>query len=394
LRPDRHRIVVAGMVAGVPGQGGAAWAVLQWVLGFRALGHDVLLVEQVEELTAERVRGFDAVLDRFELRGSAAMVDRQGRTAGLPWRAVQQFSRDADMLWNLAGTLRDPALLSAIDARVYVDLDPAFTQLWQVADGIDMGFDAHTDFVTVGLNIGTGACDIPDCDRVWLRTLPPVHLARWPVAGAPHATVWTTVANWRGYGSPWYRDIRYGQKAHAWRTLADIPQLTSQRLRPALAIHPDEQADLASLRAHGWQWVEPGQVAGSPEAYQRFIAESAGELCIAKEGYVVSNSGWFSDRSACYLASGRPVVAQRTGWEAHLPTGEGLQAFSSAEEAAAAIDRTARGPQRHREVARAIAEEHFDSNRVLLRMLEHVTGRGDAPVRATPCEQEAFSNAR
>lgn len=371
MRPERLRILVAGMVAGVPHHGGATWAVLQWVLGLRALGHDVVLVEEVDELRPGSVAYFRSVAARFDLGGDAALVDADHQTEGMTHAQLRARAADADVVVNLAGTLRDPALLAPATTRVYVDLDPAFTQLWH-AGGIDMGLDGHTHFVTVGLNVGTAACGLPTCGKTWVPTLPPVVLTHWDVAGDSACPAFTTVASWRGYGSVEQHGVRLGQKAHAWRELVELPRRSPAPLRPALAIHAGERDDVALLEAHGWRWLDPAAVAGDPDRYRDFVAGSLGELAIAKEGYVVSVSGWFSDRSACYLASGRPVVAQDTGWSDHLPHGDGLLAFATTDEAVAAMAAVVADPVRHRRTARAVAEEHLASDRVLTSVLEAV----------------------
>jgi hypothetical protein len=197
-------------------------------------------------------------------------------------------------------------------------------------------------------------------------------LERWPAADAVERDALTTVGNWRGYGSIERDGIHYGQRAHSLRRFLDLPERTGERFELALAIHPDERDDLAGLRDHGWQLVDPVRAAGTPDAYADFVRGSKGELGIAKSGYVVSGSGWFSDRSACYLASGRPVIAQETGFSEFLPTGLGLFAFTSADDVVAAVNELRRDYSKHARGARALAEEHFDSDRVLTGLLEAV----------------------
>jgi hypothetical protein len=267
--------------------------------------------------------------------------------------------------------LRDAELVGPPPLRVFLDLDPAFNQLWH-AEGIEMGFDLHNRFATVGLGLGEPECPVPTCGREWIKTLPPVVLPRWEQATAA-GTAFTTVANWRGYGSVEWEGKRYGQKAHSVRKLLELPQLTGEQVELALAIHPDEAEDLSALRNHGWNLADPVAVAGSPNRYADFVRASKGEIGIAKEGYVESRCGWFSDRSACYLASGRPVVAQDTGFPAHLPTGEGLHPFTTAEEAAAAIEVLSADYEHHAEAARTLAEDLFDSTMVLSQLLDLVS---------------------
>jgi hypothetical protein len=194
----------------------------------------------------------------------------------------------------------------------------------------------------------------------------------------PRHDAYTSVGNWRSYGSIEHGGIHYGQRAHSLRGLIDLPGRVAARFQLALAIHPGEVADLDALQSNGWELLDPGALAGTPAAYAEFVRGSRAELCVAKGGYVESGSGWFSDRSACYLASGRPVVAQDTGFGRRLPTGEGLLAFVTAADAAAAVESVEADPGRHRAAARAIAEEHLDSRRVLSALLERLGGNGEA----------------
>jgi glycosyltransferase involved in cell wall biosynthesis len=168
-------------------------------------------------------------------------------------------------------------------------------------------------------------------------------------------------------------ELNYGQRAHSVRELLALPTLTEERIMPALAIHPDERADLDTLAANGWHLLDPSEVAATPATYRSFVQGSKAELGVAKKGYVVSRCGWFSDRSACYLASGRPVIAQDTGFDRRLPTGAGLIAYSTAEDVIAAIEELDRDYERHRAAARQVAAEHLDSDRVLGSLLERLS---------------------
>lgn len=374
------RIVFSGMIAADPWQGGATWAVLQYVLGLRRLGHDVLFVEPVppESLRpagatlagSDNAEYFSAV--RSEYLGRGALLEAGSRrTVGVPYDELLDFARRADVLFNVSGMLADEALLAPIPRRVYLDLDPAFVQLWHAAQGIDMRFDAHTHFVTVGSAIGRPDCPVPTCGRQWTTTLPPVVLDRWRPASEVKFDALTTVANWRGYGSIEHGGVFYGQKAHSLRPLIDLPRRTPEKFALALNIHPDETRDLRALKDNGWSLVSPSQAA-TPRDYAAFVRSSKAEFGLAKSGYVVSRCGWFSDRSACFLASGRPVIAQETGWSRGLPAGEGLFSFSTADDVLSAIDAMNDDYARHARAARAIAAEYFDSDVVLPRLLQAV----------------------
>ena len=349
------RILVAGMVAANPHQGGATWAILQYVLGLEQLGHEVWLVDPAEKPGA-RATAYFAALDL----GPRAFL---GPYAGpVP-----------DVLLNVSGMLRDERVLDEAPIRVYLDLDPVFNQLWHL-QGVDAGLGGHTHYVTVGRRV-------PATGHQWIPTLPPVVLDRWPIAGRIDMDAFTTVANFRAYGSIEHDGVRYGQKAHSLRPLVDLPRRTDERFALALDIHPDEP-DLAELREHAWELLDPYEVAGTPDRYAAFVRGSKAELGIAKEGYVVSQSGWFGDRSAAYLASGRPVVAQNTGFGERLPVGAGLFAFAHAEDVLAAIEAIRFDYGRHARAARAVAEEHLDSRRVLTRLLREVGALPSAPRRS------------
>ena len=376
---SRLRIVVAGMIAADPFQGGATWAVLQYLLGLRSLGHDVLFVEPVDsaKLRPEGTSLDVSVNHRYLVEalssagfdGDHALVDAAtGAVAGMTRERLLERCTSADLLLNVSGMLADPALIGSIPVRAYLDLDPAFVQLWH-AQGIDMRFDSHTHFVTVGLGIGESGSVIPTDGRDWITTLQPVDLPSWPVADRLSIDALTTVANWRGYGSIEHEGRTYGQKVHAIRDLIEMPRRVGDRFVLALAIHPDETRDLEALALNGWELVDPAIVARTPATYREFIGGSLGEIGIAKTGYVLSRSGWFSDRSICYLASGRPVVAQETGFSRHLPTGDGLFAFETIDDVASAYAAIRSDYERHRRAARAIAEDLFDARLVLERLL-------------------------
>jgi hypothetical protein len=368
------------MIAAVPHQGGWTWAVLQYLLGFRQLGHEVYFVEPLEK-AALRPAGaplersinaayFRQIMTDFGLRHtSALLLNGTQQTVGLPYERLQEISRRADVLVNISGLRVDEALTENISLRAYLDLDPAFTQLWQAVQGIDMRFAGHNRFVTVGQAIGEPGCDVPTCGLEWITTPQPVVLERWPTVGRVTHNALTTVANWRGYGSIEHEGVFYGQKAHSWRKFFSVPTLTEERFAPALAIHPEESKDLAAVHANGWHLIDPVRVAHAPISYQRFVQGSKAEFGIAKSGYVAARCGWFSDRSACYLASGRPVIAQETGFSRFLHTGAGLFAFETIDEVLESIEELNGDYGRHARAARDLAEEYFDSERVLERLL-------------------------
>lgn len=362
------KIVVGGTLAGTPRQGGASWAVLQYVLGLRRLGHDVTLIEQVADLSPEVEAYFGDVVGAFGLAGRAGCVDATGRTAGLDYRSLRASVGAADVLLNLSGILRDPELRDPPPVRIFLDLDPGFNQFWH-EEGIDVGLDGHTHHVTVGLALGSPECTVPLCGRTWLTTTQPVVLDLWPREDAIAHDALTTVGNWRSYGSVSYDGVTYGQKAHSLRRVLELPRLSGERFLLALSVHPDEKSDLEAMREHEWELVDPARVAATPELYRRFVTGSRAEFALTKSGYVDSACGWFSDRSACYLAAGRPVVAPDTGFSRFLPTGKGLLAFRDIDEAVAAVAELRHDYAGHREAAYELARERFDSDRVLAGLL-------------------------
>lgn len=382
--------LVSGMVCAQPGQGGATWAVLQFLLGLRRLGWRVHFVETLERgsvlpagASLERSRNaayLAETMAAFGMDGCWTLLERGGTASlGMPRGELSSLASGADLLLNISGSLADGDLLARPAVRVYVDLDPAFTQLWHAVQGIDMGLEGHDRFVTVGQAIGERGCPIPTCGREWIGIPPPVVLEHWPPSEAGARPEMTTVGHWRGYGSIEHGGVLYGQRAHTARRLLTLPRRTGQDFLLALAIHPDETADIEALAAGGWRIVDPLSVASDTSSYRRFVSRSRAEIGIPKSGYAESGSGWFSDRSACYLASGRPVIAGSTGFERHLPVGEGLLSYRDVDEAAECVEAVNRDYSRHSAAARRLAEEHLDSDLVLGRMLDAVGGAVPSP---------------
>jgi hypothetical protein len=383
--PAEHlTIILSGMIATTPYQGGATWAVLQYMLGLRRLGHTVYLVEPLEaaalspqgvelERSANAVYFRQVAADFGLMRTAALLLSGTRATVGLPYEQLEQVVRHTDILINISGMLTDEALIAHIPRRVYLDLDPAFNQLWQIS-GIDMRFANHTHFVTIGLTIGQPDCTAPTCGLHWITTPQPIVLAHWPVAERLAYDALTTVGHWRSYGSIEHEGRSYGQKAHSLRRFLTLPRLTHERFLLALAIHANEQSDLTALAQNGWILLAPQRVAHTPAHYRRFIQRSKAEFGIAKSGYVLSRCGWFSDRSVCYLASGRPVLAQETGFSRFLPLGVGLFAFETSDDVLAGIAALQEDYDAHARAARAIAEEYFDSDKVLTRLVDLIGG--------------------
>ena len=376
-------VAVAAAVAQRPYVGGHTWFALQYLLGFRALGWDVVLVDRLEPATCEDADGnpcpversvnleyLGSVMARFGLDDAWAVLVPSGEAIGMPRRQLERRLGSAAFVLNVMGYLDEPDLLRLPGLRVFLDIDPGFGQMWRALDLADP-FAGHDRYVTVGLNVGQAACAVPDCGLDWIPTLPPVALDHWPVVEGGSA--FTTVASWRGpFGPIEYGGRTYGLRVHEFRRFIDLPRSTGAAFEIALDIDPADAADLERLRSGGWTLLDPRAEACDPAAYRGFIQRSGAELIVAKNIYVDTHSGWFSDRSACYLASGKPVLAQDTGFGGALPTGEGLLSFAAFEEAAAGVEAITADRERHPRAARAIAEEHLDSRRVLGRLLNEM----------------------
>lgn len=378
---SRLRIVVAGRIAGTPNQAGNTWAMLQYLLGLKRLGHNIWFIDVIDAASVTpsgaalsgsvNAAYFRSLVTEHEFEDCSALIETgtSRDTIGVSYAALEKATTSADVLLNISGVLRDESLLGLAARRVYLDLDPAFTQLWQHADGIDMGFGSHTDFVTVGVNLGQTDCPVPTLGLPWRVTLQPIVLERWPATPGNRAGAITTIANWRGYGSINHDGVFYGQKVHALRELIGLPMHCDEQFLLALSIDPAEVKDLALLSANRWNLLDPVDACGTPDRYQQFIRASKAEFGVAKSGYVASRCGWFSDRSVCYLASGRPVIAHDTAFARVLPTGHGLFAFRTVEDIVRAVATINGDYEHHAASARELAEEHFDSNRVLSRLL-------------------------
>jgi hypothetical protein len=367
------RILFAGIVARHP-FGGVTWCSLMYLLGFRALGHDVFYIEDTGECVYDPVQntrstdpGYGTAyihhaLAPFGLGDRWSFVNYDGTYHGRSADDVRRYAADADLFVNLSGGSwfwREE--YARIPRKIFVDSDPAFTQLaiakaesWYVEF-----FERFDHLFTFGANIGTAASPVPVGAFTWHKTWQPVTLDDWRPSIDP-GDRFTTIMTWQIES---FTDIG-GNKDQEFLKYLDLPGQTPQRFE--LAVNGPQ--DL--LRAHGWDTVDAMAVSSTPWRYRDFIHRSRAEFGVAKHTYVATRSGWFSDRSECYLASGRPAVVQDTGWTAHLPSGEGLLAFSTPDEAAAAIVAVNADYRRHATAAAEIAREAFDARVVLPRLLE------------------------
>lgn len=365
-------LVLAGALANKAGQGGEAWVRLSWLRGLQRLGFDVTFVEQVDpgRISPDAIGYFDDVLTGQ----TATLVDHDGATlTGLDAAALLDRLDDATALIDISGSLTTPTLRSRIRRAVYVDIDPGFTQFWAVQGALGNQLAAYDDHVTIAENINDDDCTIPNAGFDWLTTRQPVVLDDWPTNDDREFDRFTTVATWRsGFGRITHDGRTFGLKLDEFRKVADLPRATGLPFELALAIHPAEADDIRLLDDGGWARVDATDVARTPEDFRRYVTGSGAEFSVAQGIYFETCSGWFSDRTARYLAAGRPVLVQDTGFSRRLPVGEGLLAFTDADSAAAGAMAIAADHSAHAAAAREIAERHFDAEMVLGRLCDQL----------------------
>jgi hypothetical protein len=382
------RIIVGGVLSLSPFGPGTAWHHLHYAEGFRGLGHDVHYVEQVQpswctdsagrpcafEQSANR-RLFQDVMDHFGFTDRATQIYDDGQNVvGVPLRRLLEVARDADLLVNISGHVKLDSVLGSVKRRVYVDEDPVYTQLWSAEYGKDLDLAKHDIFFSQGLSIGTARSPIPDGGICWHPLLPLLVPERWPVHVHRSCQRFTTIASWGGFGDVCFQGEWYASKYAEFQRFAELPRRVDQPLEIAMRRHRHDDPRIQLLRSNGWILSEGGRISDL-STYQAYIAGSRAEIGIAKNAYVKSRSGWLGDRAGHYLASGKPVLAQSTGFEQHLPSGRGLLSFSTLDEAVAGIEEINRDYAAHCRAARELAEEYLDYRKVLPQMLDLCTSR-------------------
>ncbi|HET6810036.1 MAG TPA: hypothetical protein VFH50_03405 [Acidimicrobiales bacterium] len=378
------KIALAGIIGRYP-YGGVAWCSLMYLLGLRRLGHDVWYLEDTGECNYDPVANTLATDPSYALEtihrtlqphgfgDRWCYIDYQGGHHGMSESDWRRECRHTDLLVNLSGGCwfwRDEYL--AIPHSAFIDSDPAFTQM-ALAEGVPWYVDFFSRFgslFTFGSNIGTPASPVPTGGLDWTHTWQPVSLDQWRPRGTADRQRFTTVMTWRIES---FQTIG-GNKEQEFGPVADIPSRV--RAPMEIAINgPGEALGEARrlLEAHEWHTADAFVVSRDAESYRRYIHSSLGEFSVAKSTYVKTNSGWFSDRTECYLAAGRPAVVQDTGFSRHLPTGEGLFAFTDADSAVAGIEAVLADTARHDAVAAELARAHFSDDVVLPPLLERAT---------------------
>jgi hypothetical protein len=383
----RLRVLVLGYIVRGP-LGGMAWHHLQYVAGLDRIGHDVWFIEDSEDYPScydprsdelgtdpSFGLGFAArAFDRLGLGSRWAYHDAHtGRWAGPAADKFPALCATADLVLNISGVNPLRPWLSSVPARALIDTDPAFTQIRHLQDSTAAREATdHTAFFTYAENIGRPGCAVPDDGLPWLGTRQPIALDLWPMTPPREDGAFTTVMQWDAYRAREHERIRYGMKSASFLPYLLLPSRTHARLEIALGSAPKDVHE--RLRAAGWGLRSSLAVTRDPWSYQRYVQRSLAELSVAKHGYVVSRSGWFSERTAGYLASARPAVVQDTGFSDWLPTGDGLLAFESPEQALDGIEQIRRAPAHHARAARELVAEHFDAHKVLGQLIEQALG--------------------
>jgi hypothetical protein len=380
-------VIVSGAIANKLLNGGEAWTRLSYIFGLRKLGFDVYFVEQIDPATcvddvgkpasfeaSANVAWFRHIVDQFGLMGRAALVEASTRrTDGISYDELLEIAESAALLVNISGNLHYEGLMRRIPRKAYIDLDPGFTQFWYAERNAATRLAGHEYYFTVGENIGRPSCSIPTGDIRWRPTRQPVVLEHWPVCTEGDPSRFTTIANWRGpFGPVTYGGKTFGLKVHQFRKYIDLPLHVDGTFEIALNIHPADHQDRESLLRHSWRLVDPKEVAGDPFAFQRYVQASGAEFSAAQQIYVDTRSGWFSDRTVRYLASGKPVLVEDTGLAEIYEIGQGLVTFSSLDEAAAGANYILQNYTAHARAARQLAETRFESSSVLRELIDEV----------------------
>jgi hypothetical protein len=365
-----------------PDGGGHFWVYMQYVLGLRQLGCDVYWLEHFlssgnRQQDAVVLSTFVTRMESYGLGGKLILYVSRGQTGacgvphdyvGMTRSEAEAIFRRADLLLNFHYAI-DPALLSCFRRTALVDIDPGLLQFW-ISKG-QLSVPRHDHYFTTGETVGTPGALVPDCGVPWLHMRPVVCLERWPYAYAPHAEAFTTVSSWDG--PDWIIDgeeLCENTKRLSFLQFAGLPRLTPQVLELALFLSTaQDMEDRQLMEGYGWRIRHSREVAGTPEMYRAYIQGSRGEFSCAKATCMKFQNAWISDRTLCYLASGKPVVVQDTGPSAFLPNGEGLFRFSTLGGAAEALARINADYERHCRAARELAEAYFDARQVVERLL-------------------------
>jgi hypothetical protein len=378
------KAVIGAVLARCPrASAGHTCAVMNWVKGLESLGWEVWITEHLasDELEAPEPGYARSPQEEFwhETAAEFGLSDRQcliidGRSPDL--EAFRDFCAGADVFLNYSGQFKLLDLLGQRIRKGYLDVDPGFTQLWAETCGTDMNFAGHDLFFTVGSNFNSPHLRLPRTSQEWIPLLAPVPGEYWrerlvAAGGAEICAAWTTVSHWYGYNDLVWEGKIYGGKRDSLHALANLPRLTGAPFAIASDLQPGWE-DYNAFIDGGWTLLSSADVCRDVDSYLRFIAGSRGEIGVAKVGYVVSRGGWISDRSVIYLALGRPVVLQDTGWPEVVKPCPGLLPFHDLSGAAARIAEAEKDLDQQTAGARKMADEVFGPASALKPILERV----------------------
>ena len=396
------RIIVLGYLVRGP-LGGGAWCKLQYVLGLRRLGHDVYFVEDSDDYPSCydpscNVTGIDPTyglqfakraFDRLGLGDRWAYYDaHQLRWHGPCADRMVGICASAELILNVGGVNPLRPWCMEVNSRALLDQDPVFMQIRHLTDlHARQRAEQHTAFLSVAGNIGRDRCTIPDDGLPWQAVRQPVVLDAWPLTPGPDDGRFTTVMLWDSYPAREYDGVRYGMKSDSFDPYSDLPAKMGPVFEIALG---GGTAPRDLLRAKQWLLRDAIETTRDPWTYQQFIQRSKAEFSVAKQGYAASRSGWFSERSVNYLASGRPVLVQETGFSDWMQTGKGVVPFSTLEEVETGIQEISGQYAIHCRAAREIAAEYFDARQVLPAIIECAMN----PLSANPSDTESSSPER
>jgi hypothetical protein len=360
-----------------PKAAGHFWVYLNWALGLQALGCRVIWLERVtKELETEQVpelvRNLKCRLERYGLGSSLALV--ADNDASLPEDVLDGCNHfdealEADLLLNLAYDIPD---VGSFRRSALVDIDPGLTQVWMSSRNINI--PTHDVYFTIGETVGQPDALFPDCGVRWHYIPPLVYLPAWPVISAAATAAFTTVTNWWGGWVEFQGESYENSKRAGFLPFLDLPQHTTVPLELAICVATGETGDRTMLEEQGWQVQDAWDATSTPWDYHSYIRASFGEFSCAKPSCVRLQNAWISDRTLCYLASGKPVVVQDTGPSRFLPDRGGLFRFRDVDQAAQCLDAVAIDYERQCRLARELAEEHFDAKKVISRVLEKALG--------------------
>jgi hypothetical protein len=374
------RIMLASATVAQYPSGGGHWNwLLQYPFGLRDLGYHVVWLEVVRASTdhAHDVALIGAFLERTAKYGLGGRVVvalaretplanlDEAEIHGATRKRLMEFVRETDLLWNFWYALKAP-LLNHFRRRAFIDVDPGHLQVC-AASFADLALDDHDAYLTVGMKMHDADCGVPSLGRKWHSFRPFAYLPLYQLSTLPDAHApFSSITHWSWEELHFNHRVLSVSKRAAYLRYADLPSLAQRRMELAADL-PSE--DETIFRAKGWQIVSPERVAGSPEQYRDYIARSRAEFMCPKPIHLDLKTGWFSDRSVAYLASGRPVLAEDTGFSEKLPTGLGLIPFRDLNEAVAGVTEIDRNYAKHCRAARELAEEFFDSGECLQAML-------------------------